>query len=318
MKLVWFGLILGIAACGGGREDDQELATSTDDVTCGPQMRVFPVSGPHNIGFDRASCGATCAVTCPDQNANSDWGGDHHGIDVFAHRGAELVAVTDGTIVRVGTPSRTSGLRVRLRDNCGWEYYYGHMESAAVFEGQHVVAGQVVGAMGSSGAASVHLHFNVSANGDYAHDINPLDLLRDTSATACSSGFQPLYRHWNAFITDHYYSLDAITNGGFGYDYEGTEGSAARTEIAGTVPLYRLWLDGRDHFYTTSSSERAFATAVGYRDEGVAAYVLPAGSGAQPMHRYWNAFAEDHFYTTTPIPDGAYGYGYEGVAWETP
>src|SRR5262245_14501819 len=100
MKLAWFGLILGIAACGdggGGSADEQELATTTDDVTCGPQMHVFPVSGPHNIGFDAASCGATCAVSCPDQNANSDWGGDHHGIDVFAHRGAQLVAVTDGT-----------------------------------------------------------------------------------------------------------------------------------------------------------------------------------------------------------------------------
>jgi len=309
-------------ACGGEGSLEEE-ATTSDAVTCGPQMHVFPVAAPHNIGFDRASCGGTCAVSCPDQNANSDWGGSHHGIDVFAHRGAPLVAVADGTVVRVGRPSRTSGLRVRLRDDCGWEYYYGHMDSAAVAQGQRVSAGQVLGTMGNTGTSGVHLHFNVSPNGNYSGDINPFDLLRNTSGTACSGGgggggFQPFHRHWNAFINDHYYSLDAITNGGYGYGYEGTEGEASRTQIPGTVPLYRLFAAGDDHFYTTNAAERDYAVAVGYSDEGIAAYVLPAGSGRTPIHRYWNPFVVDHFYTATPIPEGAYGYGYEGVAWETP
>jgi hypothetical protein len=207
---------------------------------------------------------------------------------------------------------------VRLRDDCGWEYYYGHLQSAAVSQGQRVGAGQVIGAMGNSGTSGVHLHFNVSPNGNYNNDINPFNLLNGTSATACSGGFEPLHRHWNAFISDHFYSLDPITNGAFGYGYEGTEGFASRSQLPGTVPLYRLWLDGRDHFYTTSAPEAEFAQAVGYQSEGVAGYVYPTGSGARPMHRYWNAFVEDHFYTLTPIPDGAYGYGYEGVAWESP
>src|SRR5688572_24152178 len=132
------------------------------------------------------------------------------------------------------------------------------MESASVAQGQRVSAGQVIGTMGSSGAASVHLHFNVSPNGAYSNDINPFNLLNNTSPTACGGGaggggggFVPMHRHWNAFITDHYYSLDAITNGAFGYGYEGTEDLASRTQLPGTVPLYRLWLDGRDHFYTT-------------------------------------------------------------------
>src|SRR5687767_8766329 len=79
-------------------------------VSCDPQMDVFPVDGAHNIGYDASSCGTgTCEISCPDVNANSDWGGSHHGIDVFAWHRAPLVAVADGEVVAVGTVSATSG-----------------------------------------------------------------------------------------------------------------------------------------------------------------------------------------------------------------
>ncbi|MER2563564.1 MAG: peptidoglycan DD-metalloendopeptidase family protein [Myxococcaceae bacterium] len=165
-----------------------ETATVTQEVRCAPRMNTFPVGAAHNIGYDRASCGTgTCRTSCPDQNANSDWNpaATHNGIDVFAFQRAPLVAVANGTIVRVGTPSSTSGLRVRLRDECGWEYYYGHMDQAVVREGQTVTAGQLLGYMGRTGTGSTHLHFNVSPDGQYLRDINPFELLRTTSPTAC-------------------------------------------------------------------------------------------------------------------------------------
>lgn len=70
--------------------------------------------------------------------------------------------------------SPTSGLRVRLRDACGWEYYYWHLDEATVRKDDRVVAGQTIGFMGSTGAASVHLHFNVSYEGDYEFSYNAL------------------------------------------------------------------------------------------------------------------------------------------------
>lgn len=199
-------LVLATSACTGDPavelfsepavHDADDFTDSADlfdaelrSVSCDPLMHVFPVAAPHNIGYDNASCGTgTCAISCPDQNANSDWGGSHHGIDVFAYQGAPLVAVTDGQIVAVGTPSGTSGLRVRLRDACGWEYYYGHMDTAVVSTGQWVSAGQQLGTMGYTGTQSTHLHFNVSPDGAYSSDINPFDLLNSTSATACGGG----------------------------------------------------------------------------------------------------------------------------------
>lgn len=199
-QLVSSFLVVAFAACGvdstlavddpswPGEED--ELGTTQQEVSCNPTMSVFPVKAPHNIGYDAASCGSgTCRTSCPDANKNSDWNGGagHHGIDVFAFQRAPLVAVTDGTITAVGTPSSTSGLRVRLRDRCGWEYYYGHLDQAVVSVGQSVSAGQVLGYMGRTGAASTHLHFNVSPDGRYSADLNPFNLLSNTSATACSA-----------------------------------------------------------------------------------------------------------------------------------
>ena len=183
------------AACGPvpvDVADPLDPALAAERVTCDPLMHVFPVGDAHNIGYDHASCGTgTCRISCPDAHANSDWGGAHHGIDVFAYQGAPLVAVADATVVAVGTVSSTSGLRVRIRDACGWEYYYGHMDRADVVVGQSVRAGDVIGTMGRTGTASTHLHFNVSPDGMYYSDINPFELLRDTSPTACEPAPEP-------------------------------------------------------------------------------------------------------------------------------
>jgi murein DD-endopeptidase MepM/ murein hydrolase activator NlpD len=153
-----------------------------------PQMVHFPVGAEHNIGYDNGSCGTgTCEISCPDIHANSDWNGaaGHHGIDIFAFYQAELAAVADAEVVAVGVVSDTSGLRVRLRDACGWEYYYGHLDEAFVSVGQTLVAGEPIGSMGATGTQSVHLHFNVSFDGSYSDDIDPFDLLAATSPTAC-------------------------------------------------------------------------------------------------------------------------------------
>jgi len=179
-----------LSGCAPGEAEtagDEDADEASEAVSCYPQMSVFPVGAAHNIGYDSTCNDGTCDTSCPDQHANSDWGGSHHGIDVFAFKGAPLVAVADGTIVKVGVVSSTSGLRVRMRDACGWEYYYGHLDSASVVQGQVVQAGDVIGTMGNSGTGGVHLHFNVSPDGAYSSDINPFGLLEATSATACEA-----------------------------------------------------------------------------------------------------------------------------------
>ena len=55
-------------------------------------------------------------------------------------------------------------------------------------------------------------------------------------------------------------------------------GDIATSAVCGATPLYRL-AKGNDHFFTTSSSERASAIGSGYVDEGIAGYVWPATKG---------------------------------------
>lgn len=171
---------------------EADLGGGDRAAACDPEMSVFPVAADHNIGYDHASCGTgRCEISCPDAHANSDWGGDHHGIDVFAFHRAPLVAVADATVVAVGVPSSTSGLRVRIQDSCGWEYYYGHLDEAVVSVGQSVRAGDLLGYMGLTGTQSDHLHFNVSPWGDYSNDLDPFALLDATSPTACGASPTP-------------------------------------------------------------------------------------------------------------------------------
>ncbi len=186
-------VLLGLVSCGPteltidtGAMEEPEAGASEAAISCAPRMSVFPVGADHNIGYDVSCSSGTCPISCPDAHANSDWGGDHHGVDVFAFHRAPLVAVTAGTITKVGTISGSGVMRVSLRDSCGWVYYYGHLDQAVVTVGQTVQAGQLLGYMGKTGAASTHLHFNVST-GTYSNDINPFNLLKATTGTACAT-----------------------------------------------------------------------------------------------------------------------------------
>jgi|GEM_PF-1793820 len=188
---------LAVGDEGPAPEPDGDIP-DTSQINCDPQMVHSPHTTAHNIGYDNKSCGTgTCEISCPDVNANSD---HHNGIDTFAFHGAELAAVADGQIVAVGWASERSGLRVRLRDSCGWEYYYGHLEDSFVKKGDWVKAGEIIATLGNSGTRSdgspysPHLHFNMSYDGGYYDGeggINATPWLKATSATACDGGAPP-------------------------------------------------------------------------------------------------------------------------------
>lgn len=93
----------------------------------------------------------------------------HEGIDIMAARGAPIVAVVTGTIVRIGT-TPISGNRFWLRAANGDEYFYCHLDgfAPAAREGAVVKAGTVLGYNGDTGDAkgtTPHLHFEIHPGG---------------------------------------------------------------------------------------------------------------------------------------------------------
>ncbi len=104
--------------------------------------------------------------------------GQHRGIDIGADVGTPVVAATSGTIVYAGVVG-SSGVTVAERTD-EYELSYLHLSSVAVRSGEHVDAGERVGAVGVTGtrsAAQPHLHFGVRRAGDRHAYLDPLRFL---------------------------------------------------------------------------------------------------------------------------------------------
>jgi Transglycosylase-like domain/Peptidase family M23 len=152
---------------------------------------VFPVLGPTAFVDSFGAPRATVA-----------W---HHGDDIFAPAGAPLVAVAAGTLFSVGW-NDIGGKRLWLRDREGNEFYYAHLSafSPIALEGAQVVAGEVLGYVGTTGDAQgtpAHLHFEIHPTSmlalGYDGAVNPTSYLESwrrltaRSAAAIRAGSAP-------------------------------------------------------------------------------------------------------------------------------
>jgi murein DD-endopeptidase MepM/ murein hydrolase activator NlpD len=102
----------------------------------------------------------------------------HRGIDIFAPRGAPVIAVTDGIINYIGDQPK-GGLCLWLTAESGTSFYYAHLDrwAAGIYEGMEVRSGDLLGYVGNSGnaiASAPHLHFGVNVN-DEMVDIDEIE-----------------------------------------------------------------------------------------------------------------------------------------------
>ncbi len=89
----------------------------------------------------------------------------HAGIDFGAPYGAPVMAAASGQVTSAGWQGGY-GRAVKISHGGGIQTLYGHMSSLAVAPGQQVVAGQVIGHVGSSGfSTGPHLHYELHRNG---------------------------------------------------------------------------------------------------------------------------------------------------------
>lgn len=78
--------------------------------------------------------------------------------------GTPIMASAEGDVVvaREGGWNGGYGSYVVIQHDNGSQTLYGHMSSVSVYSGQHVVQGQVIGALGNTGKSTgPHLHFEI-------------------------------------------------------------------------------------------------------------------------------------------------------------
>lgn len=104
-------------------------------------------------------------------NIGSIWGDDrdagvrkHEGIDIFAKKGSYIVAVTDGTVSRLGDGGIGGKVIWFSPADYNFSVYYAHLDTQLVQSGQRVKKGDFLGTVGNTGNARftpAHLHFGI-------------------------------------------------------------------------------------------------------------------------------------------------------------
>ena len=142
-------------------------STSVPPTTVPPALpamtvAVFPVLGPCWFGDT--------------WHASRPGGRQHEGVDIIAKSGTPLFAANNGRISRQAFDRVGSlgGNAITLTATDGTYFYYAHLSTFAdgIGVGSEVVAGQVIGYVGSTGSSSTpHLHFEYHPYGGAA--VNP-------------------------------------------------------------------------------------------------------------------------------------------------
>lgn len=99
----------------------------------------------------------------------------HSGVDLPAPAGSPIRATSDGTVSSAGWRGGY-GLAVQIDHGKGIASRYAHMSRMAVYPGQAVRKGDVIGYVGSTGLSTgPHLHYEIRINGAA---VNPYNTLR--------------------------------------------------------------------------------------------------------------------------------------------
>lgn len=102
----------------------------------------------------------------------------HAGIDLAGPVGTPIYATADGVVLRAGWNNGGYGNLIEVDHGKGIATRYGHLSAVLVSAGQHVVRGQQIARMGSTGRSTgSHLHYEVRIDG---RAVNPIPFMKST------------------------------------------------------------------------------------------------------------------------------------------
>jgi murein DD-endopeptidase MepM/ murein hydrolase activator NlpD len=112
----------------------------------------------------------------------------HDAIDIHAPRGTPVLAVNDGSVIKLHSGARGGIALYQLDTDGRTRYYYAHLDRYAdgIWEGVPVKKGQVIGYVGDTGNAQPgdhHLHFSIAILSSASRwwggtNVNPYDVFR--------------------------------------------------------------------------------------------------------------------------------------------
>ncbi|HXI12394.1 MAG TPA: M23 family metallopeptidase [Thermoanaerobaculia bacterium] len=172
------------------REQLEKMGVASQTQAVRPpaaQRRVSIYSAPSALRLP--IIGLTSSDLDDNFGAPREGGRRHRGIDIFAPRGAQVVAVTDGYISYIGEQGK-GGRCLWLVTDSGTSFYYAHLDRWApgLYEGMEVSSGSLLGFVGTTGNAvhtPPHLHFQVVDNDEA---VNPYPLLKRSTVAVRGSG----------------------------------------------------------------------------------------------------------------------------------
>lgn len=135
--------------------------------------------------------------------------------------------------------------------------------------------------------------------------------------SAFNLGEQPIYRLYNPYTGQHFYTASFYEYTHLGAVGWSMEGVAFRTSGNGSVPMYRLYnpYNGQ-HLYTLSKQEHDSLVGAGWQSEGVGFKVDE--NGDYPVYRLYNSHSGEHFYTASKFEYDSLvraGWNGEGVGF---
>jgi murein DD-endopeptidase MepM/ murein hydrolase activator NlpD len=102
----------------------------------------------------------------------------HEGVDISNEIGTPIHATANGVVAFCGTKDYYGNVVVLSHPASGYKTIFGHLKKAAVFEGQVVKRGDVIGYLGNTGRSTgPHVHYEVHRLNDM---VNPLDYVLPT------------------------------------------------------------------------------------------------------------------------------------------